>query len=155
MSRRNRRRGGRGQSLVEFALILPIMLAFVGGAVDFARAFQVWITLESATRDGAEYAATNATSATDALNQARAAVCTQAQKLPGFTGTGGNCSNPTVGVVEFSRSTAFPGSASNPLTRVTIHTELPFDMLFPYPFLNQGHWTITSTETYSIIQGRG
>ena len=50
-------RRGRGQSLAEFALILPVMLAIMGMGVDFARLFFAWIDLESATRDAAQYVA--------------------------------------------------------------------------------------------------
>ena len=52
----------RGQSVAEFALLLPVLLAFLGMTIDFARVYQAWITLESATRDAAEYAATSGTS---------------------------------------------------------------------------------------------
>ena len=57
-SRRNRRRS-RGQSLVELALILPVILLIVMFAVDFGRAFYSWVTITNATRVGANYAAAN------------------------------------------------------------------------------------------------
>lgn len=44
----------RGQSLVEFALVLPMLLVLLLGIADFGRAFQASITIEAATRDGAE-----------------------------------------------------------------------------------------------------
>lgn len=47
----------RGQSLVEFALVLPMLLVFLLGIADFGRVFQAGIILEGATRDGAEVAA--------------------------------------------------------------------------------------------------
>jgi Flp pilus assembly protein TadG len=47
----------RGQGLVEFALILPIMVAFVGIAIDIARLYFVWIDVESATRHAAQWVA--------------------------------------------------------------------------------------------------
>ncbi|HSG85357.1 MAG TPA: TadE family protein [Candidatus Limnocylindrales bacterium] len=52
-----RRDKSRGQSLVEFALILPIMLLIVAVALDFGRAFMGWVSLTGATRLGANYAA--------------------------------------------------------------------------------------------------
>ena len=39
----------------EFALLLPVLLALVGVTVDFARVYQAWTDLESATRDAAQY----------------------------------------------------------------------------------------------------
>lgn len=47
----------RGQSLVEFALLLPLLLLIVLGVVDFGRVFQNGIIMESASRAGAEAAA--------------------------------------------------------------------------------------------------
>lgn len=50
-----RRRGARarGQSMVEFALILPIFLLLVFGAVDLGRAVFYQSLLDNAVRDGA------------------------------------------------------------------------------------------------------
>ena len=45
---------GRGQSLVEFALLLPLLLVLFLGVADFGRIFQAGITMESAARAGAE-----------------------------------------------------------------------------------------------------
>lgn len=43
----------RGQSLVEFALILPIMGILFLGAVDLTRAFYYYIVLENSSREAA------------------------------------------------------------------------------------------------------
>ncbi len=53
------RRRGRGQSLVEFALVLPILLLTLLIALDFGRAFFAWVGITSASRAGAAYAASN------------------------------------------------------------------------------------------------
>jgi Flp pilus assembly protein TadG len=42
-----------GQSLVEFALILPLLAILFLGAVDLTRAFYYYVVLENATREGA------------------------------------------------------------------------------------------------------
>jgi hypothetical protein len=46
---------GRGQSLVEFALVLPVLLALTGISIDASRVYFQWVDLESATRDAAQY----------------------------------------------------------------------------------------------------
>ncbi|MCZ7539579.1 MAG: pilus assembly protein [Anaerolineae bacterium] len=51
-------RGRRGQTLVEFALTLPILLMLMFGVIEFARIFQAWITLQNAARAAARYAVT-------------------------------------------------------------------------------------------------
>ena len=50
-------RRSRGQSLVEFALIVPILLTLFVAIADFGRIFQAGIAIEAATRDAAEAAA--------------------------------------------------------------------------------------------------
>jgi TadE-like protein len=44
----------RGQSLVEFALVLPLLLILLLGVADFGRVFAAGITMEAATRNAAE-----------------------------------------------------------------------------------------------------
>ncbi len=44
-----------GQGMVEFALVLPILLLLVVGALDFGRAFYIKVGLENAAREGAYY----------------------------------------------------------------------------------------------------
>lgn len=45
-----------GQSLVEFALVLPILLALLCGIIDFGWLYYNQITLNNAAREGARYA---------------------------------------------------------------------------------------------------
>lgn len=58
--RRTARRD-QGQSLVEFALILPVLLLLVLGGIDFGRVFLGWVSLNNTARIAANYAASNAT----------------------------------------------------------------------------------------------
>jgi Flp pilus assembly protein TadG len=46
----------RGQALVEFALIVPMLLLLVLGVVEFGRAWNVYQTITDATRQGARTA---------------------------------------------------------------------------------------------------
>lgn len=62
---RFRDRASRGQSLVEFALVLPILLLLMLIALDFGRVYLGWINLQNMTRIAANYAA-NAPDAWDA-----------------------------------------------------------------------------------------
>ena len=45
--------GQRGQSLVEFALVAPLIALLLLGAIDLTRAFYYYIILENATRESA------------------------------------------------------------------------------------------------------
>ena len=51
--RRHYRQRTRGQSFVEFALILPIFLVFLAATLDLGRVFYANITLHNAAREGA------------------------------------------------------------------------------------------------------
>lgn len=53
--RRTRREAG--QSVVEFALVIPILLIIFVAIADFGRVFNAGVVLEAATRDAAEHAA--------------------------------------------------------------------------------------------------
>jgi PKD repeat protein len=57
--RRTRRRS-RGQGLVEFALVLPVLLLIVFTAIDFGRIYLGWINLQNMVRLAANYAANHA-----------------------------------------------------------------------------------------------
>ena len=50
-----RRRRIRGQSILEFALILPLLLLLIVNAVNFGVFMFAWITVSSAARSGAQY----------------------------------------------------------------------------------------------------
>lgn len=63
----------RGQSLVEMAVVLPVLLLLVVGAIDLGRAYFSAINLENAVKEGAFYGARDPDCATD---------------------TGGVCTNP-------------------------------------------------------------
>ncbi len=58
-SARSLRPGRRGQALVELALILPVLLLLLAGAVDLGRAWYSQITITNAAREGALEAGMN------------------------------------------------------------------------------------------------
>ena len=58
-ARRRRRRRGRGQSLVELAIMAPVVLLIMLMAIDFGRLFLGWVTVTNMARIGANYASLN------------------------------------------------------------------------------------------------
>lgn len=86
----------QGQSLVEFALLVPILLILLLGVLDLGRIFYVMVALKDAADEGATYAAIRPSDtdgirlrtaeATDALVQidpAQVVVARPAQLVPG------------------------------------------------------------------------
>jgi len=65
-----------GQSLVETALVLPLLLLLLMGIIDFGLLFNSYLVVSKASREGARHAVTGDTDA-----QIRAAVCSAASAL--------------------------------------------------------------------------
>jgi hypothetical protein len=54
-----RRSGLPAQALVEFAIVLPVLLLLVGGAIDFGRLFYTRVSIENAAKEGAFFGASH------------------------------------------------------------------------------------------------
>jgi hypothetical protein len=54
---RGRQSRERGQSLVETAIVFPVLLLLLAAVVDFGRAFDAYIVLTNAAREGARFGA--------------------------------------------------------------------------------------------------
>ncbi len=61
--RRPFRSGARGQSMVEFALVVPMVLVLLCAVVDMGRAYSAWVTTTNAAREGARLGITGASQA--------------------------------------------------------------------------------------------
>lgn len=100
----------RGQSFVEFALVLPMLLVLLLGIADFGRVFAAGITTEAMARNAAEAAAqeylqarraaTPSPPVPDAYAAVRAraeeVACEEGKTLPNWTASGMTCSMPVV-----------------------------------------------------------
>jgi Flp pilus assembly protein TadG len=54
----NPKKHALGQSMVEFALILPVLMLIIMGLFEFGRMLQVWLTLQYSAQAAARYAST-------------------------------------------------------------------------------------------------
>jgi Flp pilus assembly protein TadG len=96
-----RRQSDRGQSIVEFALVLPILVFLMVGVVDLARIYTTMLSVESAAREAADYgsfgsqkwAPAPAYTTTETEMQRRA--CVAASDLTDYAGSLTTCTNPT------------------------------------------------------------
>jgi Flp pilus assembly protein TadG len=59
--RANRTSSASGQSVVELAIILPVLLLITLGTIDMGRAFFTWVTLRNAASEAALWGARNLT----------------------------------------------------------------------------------------------
>lgn len=53
------RKKEKGQSLIEIALLLPLLMMMLLGLLDFGRVYYVMVSLNDAAQEGAAYAASN------------------------------------------------------------------------------------------------
>jgi hypothetical protein len=93
-----RRRGERGQALVEFSLVAIIFFMMVFGIIDMARLFQSWVTVQHAAREGARYAITGQSVCDGAANRDACIEWTSKRATSGLTGGGEDATDEEIGV---------------------------------------------------------
>jgi Flp pilus assembly protein TadG len=99
-----RRRSARGQSVTEFALVLPLMLLILMGVIDFGRLYTTVISVESAAREAADYGTTygaarwSADNLVDTERRMEERACVAASTLADYVDAdslpGSGCQNP-------------------------------------------------------------
>jgi Flp pilus assembly protein TadG len=100
----------RGTSVTELAVVLPIVLVFVFGAIDFAQVMFAYSTVSEAARAGARYAIVHG--AASSLPAGPTANDANVQAVARFYAFGLNSSNVTV-TSTWSLSTNAVGSPVN------------------------------------------
>ena len=88
MTRRPDIRSARGQTMVEFVLVLPIILMVLFGVIQFGLTFNHYVALTDAVRAGARTAAVS--------RQASCPVCVTSAKVKSSAGDLGPSVNVTV-----------------------------------------------------------
>ncbi|HEY5629910.1 MAG TPA: TadE/TadG family type IV pilus assembly protein [Candidatus Limnocylindrales bacterium] len=109
----------RGQSIVEFALVLPVTLLLVLFGIDFGRVFLGWVQLNNVVREAADFAAENPT-AWNTVNP-NAVIQLQYQNLIVHESTPINCTLPdTIAAPVFANGFNGPNTIGSPVTvRIT------------------------------------
>lgn len=108
-----------GQSIVEVALVLPLLALLLTGLLDFGRAFFVSVALNDAAAEGAVYAATRPTDTTGITARARGSLegtplINQNQVQVTVACAGGNCATVTGGSA-ITVTTSYPFTFITPL----------------------------------------
>jgi Flp pilus assembly protein TadG len=122
----------RGSSLVEMALVLPVLFLLLLGVVDFGRAYYLAIEVSRAANTGALYGSQNPT---DTAGMQSAAVL-DAPDVPSFTTAsvtatyGCECSDGSSPVVSCTTS---PTCSTNVVNYVQVSTSVSYSAMFPYP----------------------
>jgi hypothetical protein len=114
-----------GQSLVEFALVLPLVLLIVTGLFDVARAVWQENTLAYAAREGTRYAIVHGSGATLALGPSDPAEPNITLVVRGAA----------VGISNLSVTTTWPDAKNDRGARVQVDATAPFVPLPSYYLL--------------------
>jgi Flp pilus assembly protein TadG len=118
-----KRRDERGAAVVEFALILPVLVLFVFGIVEFGRAYSARIELTAAVREGARAVALGGTTA-DADTATK-------NGAPGLTRD------------QIAVSTAAVCTGTTPPPNASVSATYPFQ--YTIPLFRTGTWTLRAT----------
>lgn len=114
-------RGSRGQSLVEFALILPMMLVVMFMITEFGRALYQYNVMTTATREGCRQAVVSSSDRAEAVadSVAQAILTAGHVQIPasdiGFTDIP-NYNDTGIHVLKISADKTFDWAFSGPLT---------------------------------------
>lgn len=120
----------RGQSIVELALVLPVLMFLVLTGADFGRFCYVQIAVNGAARAGAQYASQSVVAAADS-NGIVTAAKTDGSNIPSLTATTSQCTCAPGSFVP-----ACPTNYCNvdaQATFVEVDTQAPFQTLVHYP----------------------
>jgi hypothetical protein len=66
----HRRKAEKGQSLVEVAMLLPLLLIMLAGILDLGRAYMTLVAIKDAAAEGASYAALHPTATSRIVERA-------------------------------------------------------------------------------------
>jgi PKD repeat protein len=129
----SRRAKSRGQSLVEFALALPLMLLLMLIALDFGRVYLGWINLQNMTRIAANYAANNPT----AWSKSDAAAKLRYQNQINEDAKATNCQLPLVAGVRTAPDPTFTdanadGTSTSIGDTATVRLSCSFGVITPF-----------------------
>ena len=125
------RRAAGGQTIVELALTMPLLLLLLFGAGDLARAFYATVTLANAAGVGAMFGSRSIDAASDVTGITQAAQ-NDAQNLLGMTVTATKyCQCPDGSSILCSETSCAAGARSRLYSSVT--TQYLFRTLASYP----------------------
>jgi Flp pilus assembly protein TadG len=133
----NPKKEEKGQSLVEMAFGLVILLLLVGGIVDLGRAFFSTMTLRDAVQEGALYGSIDPTNTTAIKNH----VLSSDTRVPDMIDSG----NITVEVLG-------PPCAGNRIRVTANYSDFPITMPFIGAILGGQTYGLSATVTDSILR---
>ena len=125
-------RAEEGSSLLELALVLPVLCLMLVGTADFGQAYYLNIEVSRAAYAGAIYGSQTPAD----TSGMRAAAVADAADVPGFSTsnvtvtTGCECSD---GSSASTNCSVTPSCSANAVTFVQVNTSFSYQSMLPYP----------------------
>jgi Flp pilus assembly protein TadG len=143
LHRQNRKQ--KGQSMVEFAMVVPFLLLVVVGTIELGRAYYSYNTLSKAVREGARYVAGHPYDSTLELPNAK--------KMTVFGNTGGT-GNPVLPNLTTAMVTITPrsgtGGVAGPYDMGTPPDYVKVSVSYPYTSVIAGLMTLNLNFTPAV-----
>lgn len=121
---------GNGQSLVELAMAIPVLLLLLLAAADVGRVFYLSIAVNNAARAGAQYGSQSVITAADSNGMVQAAN-TDGSNVANLTVTATQCTCESSSSVSSCPASYCTNDAQ--ATFVQIQTQAPFHTILNYP----------------------
>ncbi|MDR3677032.1 MAG: TadE/TadG family type IV pilus assembly protein [Acidobacteriota bacterium] len=160
-----RLRDEQGSTLLEYAIVLPVLLAFLFGIMDFCRFLYTYHFVSEVAREGTRYAMVRGstfgstactTPAIFACNATAANVQSYVQGLtpPGIASGSLAVTTTWPGTAPTGATTACPSgnNGKNPGCLVQVLVSYPFKFMLPFLPSSASTWTMSSTSVVVISQ---
>jgi Flp pilus assembly protein TadG len=158
-------RDDRGSALMEYAIVLPVILTFLFGIMDFSRFLYTYHFVSEVAREGTRYAmvrgstfagtscASTATFSCDATS-ANVQSYVQALTPAGILSNSVSVTTTWPGTAPASAATACNSTSGNnsPGCLVQVVVSYPFKFILPFLPKAASTWTISSTSVVVISQ---
>jgi Flp pilus assembly protein TadG len=154
-----------GGTLAEFAVVLPVLLAFLFGIMDFSRFLYTYHFVSEVAREGTRYAVVRgstfgatacASTSTFACNATSGNVQSYVQGLtpPGITPSSLTVTTTWPGTAPTGAATACSTASGNngPGCLVQVLVSYPYHFMLPFLPRSASTWTVTSTSVMVISQ---
>jgi Flp pilus assembly protein TadG len=150
-----RNSASRGATLVEFALLIPLLFALVFGIIDFGRALYSYHFVSDAAREASRWASVRGSTCSDYSQACPAGSSDVSDYVVSIAPTGIDTSSSRLTV-----TTGWPPHANNPPICVTtnnhpgcpVHVQVTYQFKFVLPFLPPSGINMTSTSEMIVSQ---
>ncbi|HEX5825769.1 MAG TPA: TadE family protein [Candidatus Limnocylindrales bacterium] len=135
------KRFSRGQALVEFALVLPVLILILMALFDFGRAILFYNTISEAARNGARVAI---------VNQTPADICTTVAGRAAAIGLPAACAPNATAVGVYLTTPSGPGTCAAINCVQTVRVTYQFRAITPIIGNLIGPLTLTTTSSVPV-----